>query len=103
MASNKTIFAASVISIGLAVGGLYIGWASLKISDKSYKVERWKDCEDRPIWIEGDFLTNFFSLTDVHNRIFVIYRFVPNFLRLVSNLWLGERSFIFLLSPCGEI
>ena len=49
MGSNKSLTILGILTLGLGVGGLYVAAVSYNVAMRTYVIERWKDCQDRPV------------------------------------------------------
>ena len=49
MGSNKAVTLVGLLTLVLGIGGSYVAVLSYYIAYKTYTMERWKDCQDRPV------------------------------------------------------
>ena len=49
MGSNKIATLIGVLTLLLSVGALYMTVMSYRIANNTYKLEKWRDCQDRPV------------------------------------------------------
>lgn len=49
MGSNKIITLIGILTLLLGIGGLYASFKAYRIASNTYRLEKWRDCQDRPV------------------------------------------------------